>query len=134
MERGKRMRRLKPVSRVVAASVAAALLSAACTSYSATEKPSSQLAFGAEVARKGHWREAAFRFEQALKRDPKNARAHNNLAVSLEATGEYSRALTEYKKALELAPNDNYVRRNYARFAEFYTSYTRTTGKATGAP
>ena len=128
------MDRMKPVSRVVSLAIAAAVLSAACTSYSATEKPSSQMAFGAEVARKGLWREAAFRFEQALKRDPNNARAHNNLAVSLEATGEYSRALTEYKKALDLAPNDNYVRRNYARFAEFYTSYTRTMGKAAGAP
>jgi Tfp pilus assembly protein PilF len=128
------MDRMKPVSRVAFVAIAAAVLSAACTSYSATEKPSSQIAFGAEVARKGLWREAAFRFEQALKRDPNNARAHNNLAVSLEATGEYSRALTEYKKALELAPNDNYVRRNYARFAEFYTSYTRTTGKVAVAP
>jgi len=112
----------------------AGVLATACTSYSSTERPSSQIAFGAEVAKKGLWREAAFRFEQALSRDPKNARAHNNLAVALEATGEFAKALEEYKKALDLAPNDNYIRRNYARFAEFYTSYTRTTGKAAGGP
>ena len=53
-------------------------------------------------------------------------------SVALEASGEFARALGEYKKALELDPNDSYIRRNYARFAEFYTSYTRTTGKATG--
>ena len=52
--------------------------------------------------------------------------------VGGEASGEFARALAEYKKALELDPNDSYIRRNYARFAEFYTSYTRTTGKATG--
>jgi len=124
---------MKRASRAVSLAIGAAILQAACSSYSSTEKPSSQIAFGAEVARKGHWREALFRFEQALKKEPNNARAHNNLAVSLEATGDYARALAEYKKALDLAPNDNYIRRNYARFAEFYTSYTRTTGKAAGA-
>ena len=103
-----------------------------CTSYTRTDKAQSQIAFGSEVARKGLWREAAFRFEQAIAREPGNARAHNNLAVALEATGEFARALVEYKKALDLGPNDSYIRRNYARFAEFYTSYTRTTGKAAG--
>ena len=122
------------MGRAFGASVLAVVFAAACSSYSATDRPSSQIAFGAEVARKGLWREAAFRFEQALSKDPKNARAHNNLAVALEATGEFARALAEYKKALDLAPNDNYIRRNYARFAEFYTSYTKTTGKAAGAP
>ena len=93
-----------------------------------------QIAFGAKVAQQGHWREAAFRFEKVIAADPKNARAHNDLAVALEATGDFARALEEYKKALELDPQNNYIRRNYARFAEFYTSYTRTTGKAAGAP
>jgi Tfp pilus assembly protein PilF len=121
------------VKRWTGITVAAFLLATGCASYSNTESSKSQIAFGADVARKGLWREAAFRFEQAIAKDPKNARAHNNLAVALEAGGEFSRALTEYKKALELDPNDTYIRRNYARFAEFYTSYTRTTGKAAGA-
>ena len=108
-----------------------ALAATGCASYSHTESAASQIAFGANVARQGLWREAAFRFEQAIVKDPGNARAHNNLAVALEATGEYARALTEYKKALDLDAKDTHIRRNYARFAEFYTSYTRTTGKAT---
>ena len=119
------------VSLVVVASGCVAL--SACTSYTHTDRARSQIAFGSEVARKGLWREAAVRFEQAIAREPGNARAHHNLAVALEATGEFARALAEYKKALELGPNDSYIRRNYARFAEFYTSYTRTTGKAAGA-
>ena len=98
------------------------------------ENAATQIAFGTDVAKKGHWREAAFRFEQAIAKEPNNARAHNNLAVALEADGDFARALDEYKKALELDPNNNYIRRNYARFAEFYTSYTKTTGKAAGAP
>jgi Tfp pilus assembly protein PilF len=112
---------------LLAALVAAAAAAAGCSSGGGT---GTQIAFGAKVARDGLWREAAFRFEKAIAADPRNARAHNNLAVALEATGDFSRALEEYKKALELNPTDNYIRRNYARFAEFYTSYTRTTGKA----
>jgi Flp pilus assembly protein TadD len=110
------------------------LVASACTSYSHTDRPSTQLAFGTDVAKEGHWREAAFRFEQAIAKDPSNARAHNNLAVAMEANGDFARALVEYKKALELEPNNEYIRRNYARFAEFYTSYTKTTGKAASAP
>jgi len=116
----------------VALVIGTALLAAGCGSYARTEKAETQISFGSAVARRGLWREAAFRFEKAVEKEPSNARAHNNLAVALEASGEFARALTEYKKALELDPNDSYIRRNYARFAEFYTSYTRTTGKATG--
>jgi Flp pilus assembly protein TadD len=110
------------------------LVAGACSSYTHPEKPATQVAFGTAVAKKGLWREAAFRYEQAVAKDPNNARTHNNLAVSLEASGDFARALAEYKKALEISPNDNYIRRNYARFAEFYTAYTKTTGKAAGAP
>ncbi|HEY7112904.1 MAG TPA: tetratricopeptide repeat protein [Thermoanaerobaculia bacterium] len=114
----------------VAFLVAAASAGAGCGSAGTS---GDQIAFGTKVAHDGLWREAAFRFEKVIAADPKNARAHNNLAVALEATGEFARALEEYKKALELDPHDSYIRRNYARFAEFYTSYTRTTGKAAGA-
>ncbi len=110
----------------------AVLIVTGCSSYSRPEKAETQISFGSDVARKGLWREAAFRFERAVQKEPNNARAHNNLAVALEASGEFARALAEYKRALELDANDTYIRRNYARFAEFYTSYTRTTGKATG--
>ena len=109
-------------------------MAAGCSGYSRTDKAQTQISFGSSVARRGLWREAAFRFERAVQQEPNNARAHNNLAVALEAEGEFSRALAEYKRALELDPGDSYIRRNYARFAEFYTSYTRTTGKATGGP
>jgi Flp pilus assembly protein TadD len=119
-------------NRVLAALLVAASAAAGCASGSGA--PSTQISFGAKVARDGLWREAAFRFEKAIAAEPRNARAHNNLAVALEATGDFGRALEEYKKALELDPHDNYIRRNYARFAEFYTSYTRQTGKAASGP
>jgi len=110
------------------------IVATACSSYKHTDRAETQLAFGSAVAKKGLWREAAFRYEQAIAKEPENAHAHNNLAVALEANGDFARALTEYKRALELDPNNNYIRRNYARFAEFYTSYTKSSGKAAGAP
>ncbi len=120
---------LKNLTYAAVLGVALAATGAGCSS-----EAGSQIAFGAKVAQQGHWREAAFRFEKVIAADPKNARAHNDLAVALEATGDFARALEEYKKALELDPQNNYIRRNYARFAEFYTSYTRTTGKVSGGP
>jgi Flp pilus assembly protein TadD len=116
-----------------AAVLAILLVAGGCTSYTHPERASTQIEFGTAVAKRGLWREAAFRFEQAIQKEPDNARAHNNLAVALEANGDFARALTEYKKALELQPNNDYIRRNYARFAEFYTSYTKTFGKAVNA-
>jgi Flp pilus assembly protein TadD len=110
------------------------VVSGACTSYSHPDRAETQIAFGSAAAKKGLWREAAFRYEQAVTKEPRNARAHNNLAVALEANGDFARALAEYKIALEIDPNSNHIRRNYARFAEFYTSYTKTTGKAASAP
>lgn len=124
---------LKNRALAIALLAAPVSIGAGCTTLGA-RGTSTQIAFGADVARQGLWREAAFRFEKAIAAEPKNARAHNNLAVALEATGDFARALEEYKRALEIDPQDSYIRRNYARFAEFYTSYTRTTGKAASAP
>lgn len=109
-------------------------LATGCTSYARTQKASTQIAFGERVAEIGYWREALFRFEEAIALDPGNPHAHNNLAVAYEATGEFAKALAEYKKALELAPGNAAIQRNYARFAEFYTAYTRTVGKAVSGP
>ena len=83
------------------------VFAASCTSYKHPDRAETQLAFGSAVAKKGLWREAAFRYEQAIAKEPENAHAHNNLAVALEANGDFARALTEYKRALELDPNNN---------------------------
>lgn len=114
----------------------AALLVAACgcTSPSATQKASQQLRFGAKVARIGYWQEARFRFEHAVALDPGNARAHNDLAVALEAVGEFGAAFEEYKKAVSLAGSDTSIRQNYTKFAEFYSAYTKRVGKVSPAP
>jgi tetratricopeptide (TPR) repeat protein len=82
-----------------------------------------QLSFGAKMAQRGLWNEALFRFRQAVRLAPGNARVLNNLAVALEATGRFDEALTTYQEALKLDPGNAEIKRNYARFAEFYQSY-----------
>ena len=117
--------------------MAATLLVAACGCSSprtADQQASTQLRFGAKVARLGYWQEARFRFQHAVALDPGSARAHNDLAVSLEALGEFGAAFEEYKKAVSLAGNDSSIRQNYTKFAEFYSAYTKRVGKVTPAP
>jgi len=112
-----------------------ALAAGGCAaSRSPSARASSELRFGAHVARRDYWREARFRFEAAIRLDPNNARAHNDLAVALEALGDFSAAFDEYKKAITLAPDSRPIRENYSAFAKFYTAYTKTTGKVPSAP
>lgn len=75
-----------------------------------------QLEFGVKVAKMGSWREAAFRFERAVKANDSNARAWNNLGVARESLGEFDAARQAYEKSLALAPDDRRIRQNYERF------------------
>ncbi|MEO6323223.1 MAG: tetratricopeptide repeat protein [Thermoanaerobaculia bacterium] len=102
-----------------------------CSSTPKKDDFKGQKKFGAEMARKGFWREARFRFEIAASLRPDDAEIQNDLAVSYESLGETARALTAYKRALELAPNESHIKRNYARFAEYYTSVQRAAAPAT---
>jgi tetratricopeptide (TPR) repeat protein len=107
-----------------------AVVLAACGSrYGRSDKPSSQLAFGVEMARRGLWSEALFRFHQAEGLDPRNPRVLNNLGVAYEATGEYDKALGYYKQALQIDPNNRELRANYGRFVEFYQAFQGKEGK-----
>ncbi len=74
--------------------------------------------FGVEAARNGLWREAAFRWERALRIDPDNARIHNNLAVAYEGLGRFQEALREYQEAARLDPDSKEIRNNYESFQE----------------
>lgn len=79
---------------------------------------SDQVRFGIEVAQKGLWQEARFRFEKAVELDPDNAQALNNLAIALEQQGEFDLARAAYEKALKLKPGDVYIQQNYDLFRE----------------
>ncbi len=97
------------------------LSTVACASgYGPARSADAQLAFGVDMAKRGLWDEALFRFRQAEKIDPSDPRIVNNLAVAYEATGRFEEALELYRRALRMSPNDRTLRRNYSRFIEFY--------------
>jgi Tfp pilus assembly protein PilF len=82
----------------------------------AASRSERETGFGIEVAKKGLWAEARFRFEKALELDPENAAALNDLAVTLEQQGDFTRAREAYDKALKLRPNDAYIQQNFDLF------------------
>jgi len=126
-------RLLAPVA--IALFAGALLAAAGCSSSAPDEGWKAQKAYGAKMAEKGFWREALFRFERAASQRPEDPQIQNDLAVAYESVGETARALAAYKRALELAPGDSKIKRNYARFAEYYTSVQRAgSGPAPSAP
>lgn len=62
--------------------------------------------FAIRCAKAGLWKEAVYRWEQVLERDPNYAPAYNNLGVAYEALGEYDKALEAYDQALRLDPKN----------------------------
>ena len=84
-----------------------------------------QVEFGISVAQRGLWREAIYRWERAVQIDPTYAEAHNNLAIAYEHEGELDKARTAYEKALELQPNNTFIKQNYELFREINDRTTR---------
>jgi Tfp pilus assembly protein PilF len=78
----------------------------------------SQVDFGINVAQRGLWREAIYRWEKAVELDPKYAAAYNDLAIAYEHEGQLEKARKAYDKALELDPNNTQIRQNYDLFKE----------------
>lgn len=116
-----RMRRTLPLSLVTGAVLGGGFLG--CASQPKGTPAGLQLRFGVEMAQRGLWREAAFRFEQARDLEIGNAAVWNNLAVAYEALGRFEDARQAYQRALELDPSNRALRRNYTRFIEFYQAF-----------
>jgi Tfp pilus assembly protein PilF len=77
-----------------------------------------QVEFGVNVAQKGLWREAIYRWERAVEIDPTYAAAFNNLAIAYEHEGQFEKARKAYERATELDPNNAMIRQNYDLFRE----------------
>src|SRR5262245_26815395 len=78
----------------------------------------SQVEFGINVAQRGLWREAIYRWEKAVELDPTYAAAFNDLAIAYEHEGQLDKARKAYEKALELDSNNSQIRQNYELFKE----------------
>ena len=77
-----------------------------------------QVEFGIQVAQRGLWREAIYRWERATQLDPTYAAAFNNLAVAYEQEGELDKARAAYEKAVALDPENTMIRQNFDLFKE----------------
>jgi Tfp pilus assembly protein PilF len=77
-----------------------------------------QVDFGVNVAQRGLWREAIYRWEKATQIDPNYAAAFNDLAIAYEHEGQLDKARKAYERALEIEPNNAQIRQNYELFKE----------------
>ena len=77
-----------------------------------------QVEFGVQVAQRGLWREAIYRWERATQLDPTYAAAFNNLAVAYEQSGQLDKARAAYDKAIALDPDNQLIKQNYDLFKE----------------
>jgi Flp pilus assembly protein TadD len=81
-----------------------------------------QVEFGINVAQRGLWREAIYRWEKAVEIDPMYAAAYNDLGIAYEHEGQLDKARKAYEKALALEPNNAQIRQNYDLFKEINDS------------
>jgi Tfp pilus assembly protein PilF len=105
-------------SRVAALVVLLAAASAAPLYADARSDAKAQVAFGVDVAQKGLWREAIYRWEKATEIDPTYAAAYNDLAVGYEHEGQLEKARKAYEKAIEIDPGNTQIRQNFELFKE----------------
>jgi Tfp pilus assembly protein PilF len=98
--------------------LAGLLLTPAWASADARSDARAQVEFGIDVAQRGLWREAIYRWERAVEIDPTYAAAFNDLAVGYEHEGQLDKARKAYEKALKLEPNNAQIRQNFELFKE----------------
>ena len=83
-----------------------------------------ELAFAVSLAKKGLWREAAFRFEALARKNPNNPRLWNNVAVAYEASGHYDKAHAAYERAVAVRiPKLEEMDQNREAFEAFYVTW-----------
>ncbi len=106
------------MSRIGACVMLSVSLGAAPLAGDARSDAKAQVDFGIDVAQRGLWREAIYRWERAVQIDPTYAAAFNDLAVAYEHEGQLDRARQAYEKALQIEPDNAQIRQNYELFKE----------------
>src|ERR1051326_5067061 len=101
---------------IVAATIVAC--SAAPAFADSRKDAKAQVDFGINVAQRGLWREAIYRWEKATQIDPTYAAAFNDLAIAYEHEGQLENARKAYEKALDLDPRNQQIGKNYELFKE----------------
>ena len=103
---------------IVALAVLTLVVSASPIWADARSDAKAQVSFGINVAQRGLWREAIYRWERAVELDPTYAAAFNDLAIAYEHEGQFDKARKAYEKAVELAPNNAEIKQNFELFKE----------------
>ena len=88
-----------------------------------------QVEFGIQVAQRGLWREAIFRWERATQLDPTYAAAFNNLAIAYEHEGQLDKARGAYEKAIALEPENAMIKQNFDLFKEINDRTAKKDGR-----
>jgi Tfp pilus assembly protein PilF len=104
--------------RVVAAALLCVGLAAPPLFAQSRSDAKEQVEFGIQVAQRGLWREAIYRWERATQLDSTYAAAFNNLAIAYEHEGELEKARGAYEKALSLEPENALIKQNFDLFKE----------------
>ena len=113
------------ILRVALFMAAAAIVSAGTAFADARSDAKAQVEFGINVAQRGLWREAIYRWEKAVELDPSYAAAFNDLAIAYEHEGQLEKARKSYERALEIDPENSQIRQNYDLFKEINDRTTR---------
>ncbi len=96
--------------------VASLILQATPDDYAKTPGAKEAMIFAADMAERGNWREASFRWKRLIEQGGPDAKLLNNMAVAAEATGDIEQAGEYYGQAFELAGGDPEIRENYRRY------------------
>jgi type IV pilus assembly protein PilF len=104
--------------RIISAALLCLALGAPSAFADQRDEAKEQVEFGIQVAQRGLWREAIYRWERATQLDPTYAAAFNNLAVAYEHEGQLDKARAAYEKAVALDPNSEMIRQNFDLFKE----------------
>ncbi len=77
-----------------------------------------------QAARRGFWEEATYRWMAILLYYPNWAHIWNNLAIAMEAQGEWRLAEKYYQRAIKLDPRNQDIRANFLRFRALKRRFT----------
>src|SRR5512136_2701876 len=105
-------------SLVSAGFLAVVLLTATAGYADVRSEARSEVDFGIDVAQRGLWREAIYRWEKAVELDPTYAAAYNDLAIAYEHEGQFEKAKDAYERAMKLDPKNTYIKQNLEYFKE----------------
>lgn len=115
--------------RVVAVALLCASLVAVPALAEQRSEAKEQVEFGIQVAQRGLWREAIYRWERATQLDPSYAAAYNNLAIAYEHEGQLDKARGAYEKALSLEPDNALIKQNFDLFREINDRAAKKDGR-----